>query len=976
MRKKILFALLLVFVVCLSLTLFSACDNDNKIDSSGAGGSISDTSGNSGSVTVYSINFIADGAVYAKISTKGKEAIKLPDNPEKEGYIFDGWYFDNEVYEKPFTANSLLDTPLLIDMYVYAKFEKDEVAEGTQAEFVGFEKTGKNKYLKKVSNDTEIFSLGTLVKVDSKSSWIASYDVSCAKIILSKIVELSVGDNLCYVNVTAESGDMTLYTLNIRRREIYEVSFADCDAKKQYVEEDSCATAPATANRNGYTFKSWDFDFSTPIVENTVISAKWNVVTYNIEYELNGGVNNSLNPTTYNIECEDIVLQTPSIQSEDYYGFVGWFSDKELRYEVQSIMQGSYGNKTFYAKWSSKYYLFDTYNKTIIGVTDYAETCSSLVIPEQINGIDVSGIAYRAFSNCSKLNSVTIPDSVTSIENSAFDGCKGLTSIYYAGDIASWCGISGLENIMRPSPVFEQPVHTLYIDGKKVEGALVIPDSITVIGNYAFYGCKGLTSVIIPDSVTSIGEEAFNGCTGLASVTIGNGVIKIGDWAFSYCTGLTSVTIGNGVKSIGNWAFSYCKGLVSVTLGNSVTRIGNLAFWKCTSLTRVIIPDSVTNIGNSAFSDCTGLTSATIGNSVTKIGKSAFLNCLRLTSVTIPDSVTSIGEEAFYGCWELASVTIGNSVASIGDYAFYVCTKLTSVIIPDSTTSIGDYAFKSCSMLSSLIIGNSVASIGNNAFDGCKGLTSVIIPDSVTSIGNNAFDGCTKLASVIIPDSVTSIGKYVFNGCTGLTSVTIGNGVTSIGSSMFCDCSMLSSVTIGNSVKSIGDDAFRNCTRITSVYYAGDVASWCGISGLHNIMSSSRILYIGGNKVEGELIIPNSVTSISKYAFYGCVGLTSVIIADSVKSIGYWAFSYCKGLTSVTIGNSLTSISWGVFDGCKGLVSVTIGTGVTNIESYAFDDCSSLKTIYYKGTKEQWNAIIKDAYWDMRTGDYTVVYNA
>ena len=946
MKKKILFALLLVFVVCLSLTLFSACDNDNKINSSGAGGSISDASGNSGSGTVYSINLIADGAVYAKISTKGREAIKLPDNPTKDGYVFDGWYFDNEVWEKPFTANSLLDTPLLIDMYVYAKFEKDEVAEGTQAEFVGFEKTGKNKYLKKVSNDTEIFSLGTLVKVDSKSSWIASYDVSCTKIILSKIVELSVGDNLCYVNVTAESGDMTLYTLNIRRREIYEVSFADCDAKKQYVEEDSYATAPATANRNGYTFKSWDFDFSTPIVDNTVISAKWNVVTYNIEYELNGGVNNSLNPTTYNIECEDIVLQTPSIQSEDYYGFVGWFSDKELRYEVQSIMQGSYGNKTFYAKWSSKYYLFDTYNKTIIGVTDYAKTCSSLVIPEQINGIDVSGIGYRAFSNCSKLNSVTIPDSVTSIENSAFSGCAGLTSIYYAGDIASWCGISGLHNIMSSSM-------TLYIGGKRVEGELIIPNSVKSISDSAFYGCKGLTSVTIPDSVTSIGEEAFNGCTGLTSVTIGNGVMRIGDRAFSYCTGL-----------------------VSVTFGNSVARIGNSAFWKCTSLIRVIIPDSVTNIGNSAFSDCTGLTSATIGNSVTKIGNSAFLNCARLTSVTIPDSVTSIGKEAFYGCGGLASVTIGNGVASIGDYAFYVCTKLTSVIIPDSATSIGDYAFKSCSMLSSLIIGNSVASIGNNAFNGCKGLTSVIIPDSVTSIGNNAFDGCTKLTSVIIPDSVTSIGKYVFNGCTGLTSVTIGNGVTSIGSSMFCDCSMLSSVTIGNSVKSIGDDAFRNCTRLTSVYYAGDVASWCGISGLHNIMSSSRTLYIGGNKVEGELIIPNSVTSISKYAFYGCVGLTSVIIADSVKSIGYWAFSDCTGLTSVTIGNSLTSISWGVFDGCSGLVSVTIGTGVTNIESYAFDDCSSLKTIYYKGTKEQWNAIIKDAYWDMRTGNYTIVYNA
>ena len=862
MKKKFLFVLLIVFVVCLSLTLFSACDNGNKIDSSGAGGSISDASGNSSGTTAYSINFVADGSIYAKISTKGNEIVNLPANPEKVGYVFDGWYFDNEVWEKPFTANSLLDTSLSIDMYVYAK------------------------------------------------SMPITYNIK---------YELNGGEN--------NSANPTTYTI---------------ESEKIVLQ---------TPSKTGYDFVGWYADeeltekvekISTGSSGDRKFYAKW-IPVYAIEYELNGGVNNSANPTTYTIESEDIVLQNPS---KTDYDFVGWYSDEDLTEKVEKIASSSCGNKKFYAKWSSKYYLFDTYNKTIIGVTDYAKTCSSLVIPEQINGIDVSGIGNSAFSNCSKLNSVTIPDSVTSIGNSAFSGCAGLTSVYYAGDIASWCGISGLENIMSGS-------RTLYIGGKKVEGELVVPNSVKSISDSAFSYCEGLTSVIIADSVTSIGT-----------------------WAFSYCTGLTSVTIGNSVMRIGDWAFSYCKGLVSVTFGNSVTRIGDLAFWKCTSLIRVIIPDSVTNIGNSAFSDCTGLTSATIGNSVTKIGNSAFLNCARLTSVTIPDSVTSIGKEAFYGCRGLASVTIGNGVTSIGDYAFYVCTKLTGVTIPDSVTSIGDYAFKSCSMLSSMIIGNSVASIGNNAFDGCKGLTSVIIPDSVTSIGNNAFDGCTKLASVIIPDSVTSIGKYVFNGCTGLTSVTIGNGVTSIGSSMFCDCSMLSSVTIGNSVKSIGDDAFRNCTRLTSVYYAGDIASWCGISGLHNIMSSSRTLYIGGNKVEGELIIPNSVTSISKYAFYGCVGLTSVIIADSVKSIGYWAFSYCKGLTSVTIGNSLTSISWGVFDGCSGLVSVTIGTGVTNIESYAFDDCSSLKTIYYKGTKEQWDAIIKDAYWDMRTGNYTIVYNA
>ena len=610
----------------------------------------------------FKLNFIVDGEVYDAISTNGKEAIKLPDNPKKDGYIFDGWYWDNEVWKKPFTANSLLDTPLSSDMSVYAKFEKEEALKGTQAEFVGFEKVGENKYFKKVSNDTEIFSLGTLVKVNSKSSWIASYDVSCTKIILSKIVELSVGDNLCYVNVTAENGDMTLYTLNIHRRELYAVTFADCDAKKQYVEEDSCATAPATANRNGYTFKSWDFDFFTPIVENTVISAKWNVVTYNIEYELNGGEDNSKNPPTYNIECEDIVLQTPSktgydfigwyadealtekvekiatgsygnkkfytkwnittynieyelnggknnslnpttytieseeivlqtpsktgydfvgwytnedltekvekivagtygnkkfyakwqvvvysityelnggennslnpttytieseeivlqeptIQSEDYDGFIGWFSDKELRYEAQSIKQGSRGNKTFYAKWSSKYFLFDTHSKTITGLTDYGKTCSKIVIPEKLYNITVTSIGSSVFKNCENLTSVTIPDSVTGISYEAFRDCIGLTSVTIGTGVAN-------------------------------------------IGDYAFKGCTKLTSVTIPDSVTSIGESAFEGCAGLTSVTIGNSVTSIGESAFESCAGLRTIYYKgteeqwNNIEKGSNW---------------------------------------------------------------------------------------------------------------------------------------------------------------------------------------------------------------------------------------------------------------------------------------------------------------------------------------------------------------------------------------------------------------------------------------
>ena len=222
---------------------------------------------------------------------------------------------------------------------------------------------------------------------------------------------------------------------------------------------------------------------------------------------------------------------------------------------------------------------------------------------------------------------------------------------------------------------------------------VVIGDSVTSIGECAFYYCTGLTSVTIPDSVTSIGDGAFENCTGLTSVTIPDSVTSIGDEAFNNCTRLTSITVkeGNPKYSSDEYGVLFNKDktlLIQYPIGNkrtsytipdSVTSISYAAFSGCTSLTSVTIPDSVTSIGEAAFWLCTSLTSVTIGNSVTSIGSSAFSICVSLTSVTIPDSVTSIGNGAFYFCTSLTRVTIPDSVTSIGDNAFISCTSLTDV---------------------------------------------------------------------------------------------------------------------------------------------------------------------------------------------------------------------------------------------------------------------------------------------------------
>ena len=353
------------------------------------------------------------------------------------------------------------------------------------------------------------------------------------------------------------------------------------------------------------------------------------------------------------------------------------------------------------------------------------------------------GIANYAFSGCSGLTSVTIPNSVTSIGYNAFSSCSGLTRVNIS-DLRAWCNISFSGTSANPLYY----AHHLYMNGTEV------------------------TDLIIPNSITSIGEYAFSGCSGLTSVTIPNSVTSIGDYAFSYCSGLTSVTIPNSVTSIGSSAFRNCSGLTSVTIPNSVTSIGSVAFSGCSGLTSVTIPNSVTSIGSSAFEGCSGLTSVTIPNSVTSIGSSAFYGCSGLTSVTIPNSVTSIGSSAFYGCSGLTSVTIPNSVTSISSYAFKGCSGLTSVTIPNSVTSIGISAFEDCSGLTSVTIPNSVTSISSYAFSGCSGLISVTIPNSVTSIGSSAFEGCSGLTSVAIGNTVTSIGKQAFYNDPSIEAVT------------------------------------------------------------------------------------------------------------------------------------------------------------------------------------------------------------
>lgn len=375
----------------------------------------------------------------------------------------------------------------------------------------------------------------------------------------------------------------------------------------------------------------------------------------------------------------------------------------------------------------------------------------------------------------------------------------------------------------------------------------------------------------------------------------------------------------------------------------SVTSIGDSAFCNCTGITSVTIPNGVTTIGYRAFFGCSGITSFDLPNSLTDISASAFTGCASLTNIVIPDSVTSIPESVFYGCRSLTSVTIPNTVTSIERAAFFNCSSLPNVTIPDSVTSIGYGAFAACSSLTSVNIGNSVTSIGEQAFFVCSSLSSVNIPNSVLSIGKSAFAYCSSLTSVTIPNSMINLGDYIFVECTNLTNVNIPNSVTSLGKSAFYNCRSLTSITIPNSVTTIGEGAFSNCSSLNSLVVEDGNTVYDSRESCNAIIETDSNTMIAGTK---NTFIPNSVTGISNFAFYGCTGLTNITIPNSVERIGEEAFSGCDHLDTI-ICNAVTPptvADVNAFEGVwKGLPLIVPGESVGQYQSaYVWRDFTNI----------------------------------
>ena len=473
---------------------------------------------------------------------------------------------------------------------------------------------------------------------------------------------------------------------------------------------------------------------------------------------------------TWTLDAAGTLTVSGTGAMEDYNGFPGsapWYSNRDsIKAVVIESGVTTIGDRAF-EDCSSLTSITIPESVTTIGRSAF-EDCSSLssiTIPEGVTTIgdrafdgcrsltsinipeSVTAIGSSAFSGCSSLTSITIPESVTTIGDYAFYGCSSLTDVSIT-DLDAWCRIDFTGFLATPM----EYAKNIWLDGRRIV-SVAMPEGITEVKAYTFYGFQDLIQVIIPEGVTAIGYSAFWGCSSLTGITLPEGVTTIGSGAFADCSSLTSINIPEGVTAIGDFAFADCRSLSSITIPEGVTTIGEAAFLRCSSLSSITIPESVTAIGIHAFDGCISLSSITIPEGVTTIGEEAFTGCISLSSITIPESVTTIGDFAFSGCTGLTSINIPESVTSIGKYAFADCSSLTSINIPEGVTAIGEDAFLRCSSLISINIPESVTVIQQGLFQNAACIQRVALSKNLKGVLGNAFDGCTNLKEVFYAGS-------------------------------------------------------------------------------------------------------------------------------------------------------------------------------------------------------------------------------
>jgi len=463
-------------------------------------------------------------------------------------------------------------------------------------------------------------------------------------------------------------------------------------------------------------------------------------------------------------------------------------------------------------------YCKDLQKVTILGnisrIEDY--TFANTNIKEIVFPTGVVVLGSHIFDG-TDIVSVVLPDTLKTIGNEAFKGCKSLTSINFPTSLQS-------------------------IGNSAFEGCTGLKGSFTInaserIGERAFAKCEGLTAVTLNGELTSIEREAFAECTNLKSVNLPQTLVGIGEKAFIYTSSLRKITIPSSVSYMGEFVFGFSGIESAVIEKGDLTKISPNTFYTCTNLKHVSIPEGITEYGDAAFWE-TALTVFPCPSTLTKIGEYAFAETKISGKLTIPEQLTDMRKGVFFRCYGITEIEILSPLTRIPNNIFRYCTSLTKVTFPDTVTEIGDYSFSVCTSLKNFDFTN-IRIIGEGGFYNTGFEGKFVVPSHIEVLGDYAFGWCQKMTEVVIDckdvdiegafwasRSITkaTIGKDVksliqtFRSCTALTEVIFeGDKVESIGKWTFEDCDSLVEITLPSAVKEIGEEAFANCAKLKNV---------------------------------------------------------------------------------------------------------------------------------------------------------------
>ena len=598
-------------------------------------------------------------------------------------------------------------------------------------------------------------------------------------------------------------------------------------------------------------------------------------------------------------------------------------------------------------------------------------------------------IGASAFKNCSNLESVEIPKSVTVIGNEAFAGCDKAEICCVSAEKPSTWSDSWADSdafITWDSDAFyvlnsDKKSYSFTAAGRNLSSVKILSKyrnlPVTVIADSAFEGNESLESVIMPNGIKLIGKNAFYGCTSLTEIKIPASVTKIEASAFYGCTSLKTVTFAENseLKEICEKAFMACTALTEISLPDSLETIGDSVFEECTELKTVNFDeDSVLKtLGKRVFYNAQGLLSIAINTEFSYVPEYAFYGCASLETVTFTNG-GDIGKYAFYGCTSLTETNFSKNLEKICEYAFSGCTSLTSFSVPYAFSVMESGAFSNCTSLKTFVfdINCKLLKIPYRAFENCTSLTSVKLGNFLIMIDEFAFTKCTQLSEITIPDRVETVGSSAFYLCTGLTTVKLGNKVGAIGNSTFSGCSSLKSITFNDALLSVGEYAFMDCDALIEVTMPKSV----------KVLSYG--MFLGCDNLK-TITISWYTFEIGKEAFSGCTSLENIIFSGynrNLTKIDEKAFYNCTSLTSVTIPDGVERIEDSAFEGCEKLTEVTLGAKIEMIRYHAFYNCKALTEINYKGSEQQWTAVTKGNDWDCYDNngvdeklDYTLNFN-